>query len=97
MNLGDFTSFEKFLTPKLIQVAYWIGIIAIVLGGIGGIVTALFSGKLLLLLMNIIGLLLGLLFWRVLCEGAILLFGIYDRLGEIKDGLQESRSVSNDN
>lgn len=97
MKFSDFTSFERFLTPKLILLGYWIGIVVILLSGIGGTLAALFSGEILFLVMNVIGALLGLIFWRVICEGAILLFGIYDRLGEVKDGLQETRSTSYDN
>ncbi|MDN3523666.1 DUF4282 domain-containing protein [Halomonas sabkhae] len=97
MKLGDFTSFEKFLTPKLITFGYWVGIIVILLAGAGGVITALFSGEIIFLVINLIGILLGMIFWRVLCEGAILLFGIYDRLGEVRDGFQGSHLTSRDN
>jgi hypothetical protein len=88
--IGRFTSFDKLIAPSLIKFLYWVGVVFIVLGvvvgafgsftqgfmaGIGGLIAAPIAG------------LIGLIFWRFLCEVYLVIFGIYDRLGEIKDTL----------
>lgn len=89
MNIKEMTRFNKFLTPSLITVIYWIGIIGIVISSIGTVLTA-FSfagGGVPQVLSGIFLLFAGLIFWRVICEGIMLSFRIYDRLTEIKDRL----------
>lgn len=89
MGLKDFLSFEKFLTPSLVRVIYGIGIIVLTIGGLvvlsqvlgrngGGIVTVI---------PITLSYLASIIFWRVICEGIMLSFRIYDRLTEIRDRL----------
>jgi hypothetical protein len=47
----------------------------------------LFNGMLFQGLMYLVTAVLGLLMWRVLCELYIVIFGMYDRLGQIRDSL----------
>ncbi|MDR0252551.1 MAG: DUF4282 domain-containing protein [Brucellaceae bacterium] len=89
MNIQDMTSFDKFLTPALIKIVYWIGIVAIVIASLGAILTA-FSytgGGIKQVFGGIVMLFVGTIFWRVMCEGIMLSFRIYDRLTEIKERL----------
>lgn len=93
MNFRDFVGFDKFLSPTLIRIGYWVGIFMIILSGLGGLIAALsgYGGGLGRALMVLVGTMLGLIFWRVICEGAILVFSNNDRLGEIRDRLPIDR------
>lgn len=92
MGLKDFLNFEKFLTPSLVKIVYWIGIIAITISTAGAFFTSFssFGGGLRVALGSIVAFVVGIIFWRVLCEGIMLSFRIYDRLTEIKDRLPRS-------
>lgn len=92
MNIKDMTTFDKFLTPSLIRIIYWIGIISVVIASLGTIFTA-FSfagGGIKQVFAGVIMLIFGIIFWRVMCEGIILSFKIYERLTEIKDRLSRN-------
>jgi len=38
MNFNDLLNFNKFVAPSLIRIVYWIGIVFIILGTLGGVV-----------------------------------------------------------
>ena len=87
MSFSDFLTFEKFVAPMLIKIVYWIGLLLIVIGFLG----SLFGGGFGMMsgfggfILKVIGTLLGLLMWRVICELWIVVFSINDRLGRIAD------------
>lgn len=83
------TSFDKFLTPTLIKVVYWIGNAGIALISLMMILSAFsYMGRgVMQVLGAIVFFVVGLIFWRVMCEGIMLSFRIYDRLTEIRDRL----------
>jgi hypothetical protein len=89
MELRDFTSFEKLIAPSVVKIMYWIGIVGICLAGLGAMATAftMFGGGFLQFIMAIIGTAVALLFWRVACELYIVAFGMFERLGAIRDNL----------
>lgn len=89
MNIQDMTSFDKFLTPTLIKVVYWIGNAGIALMSLMMILSAFsYMGRgVMQVLGAIVFFVVGLIFWRVMCEGIMLSFRIYDRLTEIRDRL----------
>ncbi|MBB6260110.1 hypothetical protein FHS77_000634 [Paenochrobactrum gallinarii] len=89
MNIQDMTSFDKFLTPTLIKVVYWIGNAGIALMSLMMILSAFsYMGRgVMQVLGAIVFFVVGLIFWRVMCEGIMLTFRIYDRLTEIRDRL----------
>ena len=83
MKFSDLTTFEKLISPTLIKFLYWIGI---VLAGLRSLFTSFsLGGGVLGALLAIVGTIAILLGWRVLCEIYVVVFGIYDRLGEIRD------------
>ncbi len=99
--IGDLFGFEKIVAPAILKVVYWIGLVLITLGAI----VALFGGGMMaghmgiagggFLLGRVVGVvvawILSILLWRVLFEVYYVFFGIYLRLGEIRDRLDERR------
>jgi len=91
-QLGDLLRFEKMLTPRLARIGFYVlSAIAILVGTLtiidgassrfgggaqvmGGIATAV----------------LGPFLIRIACEQIIVIFAIYDRLGQIRDQGRES-------
>lgn len=77
---------DEMITPKIIIIFYWLGIIAVLFSGI----TAIFSGSYLgVFFSGFIGglttIVIGLIGVRVSCELIILLFNIYAKLKEIAE------------
>ncbi|MEI9993819.1 MAG: DUF4282 domain-containing protein [Rhizomicrobium sp.] len=91
MQFSDLFSFEKFLAPVLIKVAYWIGLVLIVLATLAGMLgmslmsryTGTYGGHpgiggvLLALVLGVLWTIL----WRIVCEAWIVIFSINARLG----------------
>ena len=85
--VSRFLTFDKLIATTLIKVFYWVGIVVIAIGVIGGILGGFGQGFLAGLGMIIaapIGGIIALIFWRFLCEVYIVVFGMYDRLGNIE-------------
>lgn len=91
--IGRFWGFEELLGASLIKLVYYIGLFAILIGVVIGIVTALIgigqngAGALVMVLIAPIGGIIALIYWRFLCEIILLSFLMYDRLGEVRDKL----------
>jgi len=85
-------SFQKMISPTLVRVAYVIGMVAIVIAaiyiGFTGSKEADDTAKALKVLSAILLATVGNLFWRVVCEQAILLFSIHERLASIDRSLK---------
>jgi len=88
-QLKDLTDFQEMIAPTLIRILYWIGLVVIAVGALVQLVAALgamgnsFLGGLGMFLGVLIGAVFAVLFWRVMCELYIVLFRIYERLGDI--------------
>ena len=84
--MDDYLTFRKMITPIIIQVVFWIGVVLIAIVGLWEIfrgATTNFGGGQ-LVLTGLVTLLLGPLFWRIFCELLIVVFRINDTLTEIK-------------
>jgi len=94
-SLKDLTSFEKLVAPKVLKVIYWIGLVGIALWCLflfgSGLVAMQYSflTGLGVMLGSVIGLAVGVLFWRVMIEMYMTFFGIYERLGDIRESLKK--------
>ncbi|MFN4113718.1 MAG: DUF4282 domain-containing protein [Sphingomonadaceae bacterium] len=92
-TLGDLLSFEKLIAPKVLKVLYWLGLIGITLfalvslSGAFGMMSYSPAAGLGMIVGVIVGYLIGILFWRIMMELYMTFFGVYDRLGEIRDRL----------
>ena len=89
MKTEDFLTFQKMVTPSIIRVILWIGIVLSVVGGIisiiGGAVARYGGGT--RVLNGIILLFLGPLGVRIYCELIVVIFQINDSLTEIKKNI----------
>ncbi len=91
MQFSDFFDFEKLVTPSVIKVIYWLGIAVLAVFGLASFFMGLLSGSIGAGLLSLVGSVLGLLLWRVMCELYIVIFGMFDRLGQIRDGLPQQQ------
>jgi hypothetical protein len=78
MNL---LKFEKLITPAIIQIFYFVGLIAVVIAGIWTIM----QGS---LIQGILIIIFGAIAVRVQSELLILFFRVYDKLCEINNNLK---------
>lgn len=85
--MEDFTSFRKFITPSIITIIFWIGVVASVISGLVMFVGAFgrYGGGAAAALMGLLTIVIGPLVARIYCELIILGFKIYDTLIEIRD------------
>ena len=87
--MEDYLKFRKMITPIIIQIIFWIGVVGVVLWALflifSGATTSFGGGR--LVLTGLVVLFLGPIIVRIYCELLILLFQINDTLNEIKAGL----------
>jgi hypothetical protein len=72
--MNDFLAFRKMLTPVIIQVLFWVGLLGIAIGAFAQL------GAMALIAIPFMA-----LFWRVYCEILIVIFRILDVLTDIKN------------
>ena len=92
MDFKEFVSFRKMITPTIIQILFWIGLVVCVLGGLGLIVSGL-SGSGLIVLQGLLVLVLGPIAVRIYCEILILFFKMYDAMLGIREDLARGQSL----
>lgn len=89
--LDDFLKFDKMITPVIIKVIFWIGLVASVIIALGMIISGLGSrlGGGIEVLTGLVTLVLGPLMVRIYCELLIVIFKINDSLSEIKENIKK--------
>lgn len=90
--ISRFTSFDKLIATGLIKILYWVGIVVILLfaliGAFSGFGRGFMTGLGSLVLAPVVAV-IGIIFWRFVCELYIAIFGMYNRLGEISAKLDK--------
>ena len=88
---NDFLKFDKMITPVIIKIIFWIGLVVSVIIALGMIISGLGSpwGGGLQVLTGLITLVLGPLMVRIYCELLIVIFKINDSLFEIKEHIKK--------
>ena len=89
--LGDLFQWERFITPSIIKLFYWLVVVIVILGGLSGLVSAL--GMLafnpivaaLTALASFAGMLVGILFARIAAEFVLMVFRINEHLAAIRN------------
>ncbi|HXW41014.1 MAG TPA: DUF4282 domain-containing protein [Xanthobacteraceae bacterium] len=91
IGLGDLFQWERFVTPTVIKVFYWLAVVIAVLLGFAGAVSSLtamadnpFVGMI-LLIVSILGAALGVILSRMVAEFVLIVFRINEHLGAIRN------------
>jgi len=100
MGLKKFASFERMVTPTIIRIFFWIGVVISILAGLAvlvmGVTIGFREGKFLLVLGGILGgpvvIALSILGVRIYSELLILAFRINETLTDIKIILNKNQS-----
>ena len=89
--IGDLFQWERFITPSIIKLFYWLVVVIVILGGLSGLVTAL--GTIMLnpiagaftAIASFAGMLLGILAARIVAEFILMVFRINEHLAAIRN------------
>ena len=82
--MNDFLTFRKMITPMVIQVLFWIGVVLSVVVALVMIIGGAVKGEVGTALGGLLYLFLGPIMVRIYCELIIVLFRILDMLVDIK-------------
>jgi hypothetical protein len=90
-DLRDLFQWERFITPSIIKVFYWLAVIITVVFGLSGILSGLavmmlqpLTG-LFLVISSVFGMFAGVIFVRILSEFVLITFRINEHLGAIRN------------
>ena len=90
-GINDLFQWERFVTPTVIKVFYWLAIVLFVLFGMAGAMAALrdmafnpFVG-LVYLIASLLGALMGIIIARIVAETVLIVFRINEHLGAIRN------------
>ncbi|HEX2654633.1 MAG TPA: DUF4282 domain-containing protein [Xanthobacteraceae bacterium] len=91
LRVADLFQWDRFITPSIIKLFYWLAIGVTVLFGLVGILNALgmmafkpIEGFL-LVLASLIGVMVGVIFARMAAEFVLIVFRINEHLGAIRN------------
>ena len=91
LDLRDLFQWERFITPSIIKVFYWLAVGLSVLLGLSNIFAGLYVltvnplGGLLMIVASLIGALMGILVARIASEFVLITFRINEHLGAIRN------------
>jgi tetrahydromethanopterin S-methyltransferase subunit C len=86
----DLFQWERFITPSIIKIFYWLAVGISILGGIYGLFAGLFMipfnlfAGLFYMITSVIGVLIAVLFARIISEFVLIMFRINEHLGAIR-------------
>ena len=90
--MEDFLKFRKMITPAIIQILFWIGVVLCIIGGLYVMVASVFgSGNIMTFFGGLLFLVIGPVGVRIYCELLILFFRMNETLTEIKNGLASKK------
>src|SRR5881409_3767622 len=82
--IGDLFQWERFITPSIIKLFYWLVVVIVILAGLSGLVTALgtmaFDP-----IASFAAMLVGILFARIAAEFILMVFRINEHLAAIRN------------
>jgi uncharacterized protein DUF4282 len=90
-GLGDLFQWERFVTPTVIKVFYWLAVVISILLGFAGVVNSLATmafnpfGGMILLLVSLLGAFMGVILARIIAEFVLIVFRINEHLGAIRN------------
>jgi uncharacterized protein DUF4282 len=89
-DFRDLFQWERFITPSIIKIFYWLAVGISILYGIYGVITGLLLilfnplGGLFWIIASLIGVLIGVIFARIISEFVLIMFRINEHLGAIR-------------
>jgi hypothetical protein len=90
-DFGDLFQWERFITPSIIKIFYWLAVALTVLYGLSGVVSGLATltvspiAGLFMVIASLAGILIGLVFARIVAEFVLIVFRINEHLGAIRN------------
>jgi hypothetical protein len=90
-SFNDLFQWERFVTPTIIKLFFWLVVGIIVLFGLSGIVSALATKPVspalgvVMLLVSALGVVAGVIFARIVAEFILIVFRINEHLGAIRN------------
>ena len=90
-ELRDLFQWERFITPSIIKIFYWLAVGISVLVALSGIASGLALlivspiGGVITVLISILGALVGIIFARIAAEFILIVFRINEHLGAIRN------------
>jgi hypothetical protein len=89
-DFADLFQWERFITPQIIKIFYWLAVAVSVLAGLSGVGSGLASmfanpiAGLIAVLISVIGIVIGVIFARIGAEFILIVFRISEHLGAIR-------------
>jgi len=90
-SAGDLFQWDRFITPSIIKLFYWLCVALAILGGLSGVISSLrvmaYSpiAGLVTAVLCIAGTVAGVVFARILAEFVLIVFRINEHLGAIRN------------
>jgi Domain of unknown function (DUF4282) len=94
-GIGDLFQWDRFVTPTVIKVFYWLAVILSVLLGLAGAFSALGTMAfnplvgIILLVTSLLGGFMGVILARIIAEFVLIVFRINEHLGAIRNRGQQ--------
>jgi len=99
-NFGDLFQWDRFITPSIIKLFYWLAIAIMVLLGLSGLFSSLqlmaYSPLvgLVMAIVSVVAVLVGVIFVRIGAEFVLITFRINEHLGVIRNSAEAQRYES---
>jgi hypothetical protein len=96
-RLADLFQWERFITPSIIRLFYWLAVVVTVLLGLWGILSGLFIlplqplGGLFVVVMSMLGTFTAVILVRIVAEFVLITFRINEHLGAIRNQRSDVR------
>ena len=90
-GLGDLFQWERFVTPTVIKVFYWLAVVISLLlgfaGGVSSLTTMAFNPfiGMIFLILSVLGAVMGVIMARIIAEFVLIVFRINEHLGAIRN------------
>jgi hypothetical protein len=90
MDFRDLFQWERFITPSIIKIFYWLAVLISILFGLSGMMSGLALmlhsplGGIFAIVGSLIGAVIGIIFARIASEFVLIMFRINEHLGAIR-------------
>ena len=91
LSFTDLFQWERFVTPSIIKLFFWLAVALVLLAGLSGIGSALGMMTVspgvgvIMLIISLLGIVIGIIFARIVAEFVLIVFRINEHLGAIRN------------